>query len=155
MAEPRAEDCARHRGRAVTTKIPPFPILLIFLLLAGGCGPRHEPLVGEVKQKLARPAGDAVGVITLAEGGATVSDAYHVYLENPANPDQTSEVLRYDKGMPPTIFWNGDGSLKIRVDCGQIYNFTNFVFFWPSGKPDHFERIGIFLETRGVCPYSR
>jgi hypothetical protein len=111
-----------------------LPICALFavLPLAGGCGSRGDVIKGEVQQKIARPGGGAVAVVTLAEGGATVSNAYHVYLQNPANPDQTADVLHYDKGPAPVVSWAGTKGLLLKVDCGQIYNFTNFAFFWPA-----------------------
>jgi hypothetical protein len=112
----------------------------------GACGTETT-----TTQTVDRPDGKASVIVRQVDGNATVSRSYRVYLQEKADQAQPDEILRMDKGSEPQVIWLDDGSLQVNVDCGQIYNFTNF-WFLQSG--DDFERVSVKLLNNGPCPYS-
>jgi len=127
-------------------------LLMAFFLLAN-CGPSEQGgFAGEIVQKVPRPGGDVVAVITRTAGNATVAFGYVVYLSAPQSRRPPTEVLRFDKGAPPEISWLRHDALLLKVPCAQIFHFSNFAYVWPKpNNDDDFERIVVALENHGVC----
>ncbi len=96
-----------------------------------------------------RPDGQASAIIEQVDGNATVSRSYRVYIQGSADGARPDEVLRMDKGPQPRLVWLESGSLQVEVDCGQIYNFTNFSFL---RNEDDFERVSVKLLNGEPCP---
>jgi hypothetical protein len=117
--------------------------------VAAGCS-RDFP--EKVSQTIKRPGGDVIAIVTDTEGPATVSDGNRIYLALSKSPDDRWEVLRYDKGVPPEVTWADATHLAIKVQCAQIYRYTNFADVWPNGREKEFERITVLLENHGLCP---
>lgn len=118
-------------------------VALASALGLAGCQPSgmSGPILSTAKQ----PASEFSAVVTAIEGGATVSNGYHVYVQGSGGFD---EVLRMDKGEQPRLNWLPNGALQIEVACGQIYRFTNFATVKRNAR---FEKIPVQLKGGGLC----
>jgi len=83
-------------------------------------------------------------------GGATVPWVQRVYV---GRGGTHVEVLRAVRGRDLTIRWSGDRRLTIRMTCGEILSFTNFVDTYSDDRKD-FQRIEIELNVNGLCSES-
>lgn len=103
---------------------------------------------GRVIEVQASPDGRATATLSKSEHGATVSDVYRVYLKD-AESRTAFEVMRVDKAEGMNIGWSDARTLSVRMDCGKVFQFTNFFYIKDaSGNP---ELISITLSAAGPC----
>jgi hypothetical protein len=129
-------------------------IVLCLAALLASCGQKGSAnmLKGDIVEKIERPGGGVAAIITrVADGGATVATAYHVYIQKSQDPAQAAEVLFFDKGDQPKLSWVDPTGVLLTVPCGQIHNFSNFADVWSGSDSGHFEQIVVMLDNHGVC----
>lgn len=83
-------------------------------------------------------------------GGATVPWVQRVYV---GRGGTYVEVFKAVRGRDLAVRWSRDRRLTIRMTCGEILSFTNFVDTYSDDRKD-FQRIEIELDVDGLCAES-
>lgn len=123
-------------------------VLVLALLAAAGCH-GAEKIVGDPVQTVESPDGVASAVVTKANGGATVSFVFRVYLRK-VGASAAVEVLRADKTEGLSVTWADDRSVVVKMPCGRIFAYQNF-FDVLSDDGRLLKRGAVQLETAGLC----
>lgn len=111
-------------------------------------------LKGEIIEKIERPGGGVAAVSTRENIDAKTPPRYHVYVQMSQNPAQSVEVLDMDRAAPLRMTWVDPTGLRLQVECGSIYRFSNFANVWSGSDQAHADQIVVMLENSGVCPGS-
>jgi hypothetical protein len=124
--------------------------LILILIITSGCKPRGDIVEGDVVERKPSPDSTVVALITRANYGATVPYVYRVYLQ-PSDPSAAAkQLLQADKMEDMHVDWEQNGTLLIRMPCGRIFAFTNFLYV--LGKDGKLvTRIPVKLDTGGLC----
>jgi hypothetical protein len=129
-----------------------YRAFLLFVMGVGVCscgGPAS--IEGDIVEVQASPDGRAVATLSKSQHGATVPDVYRVYL-NEVDSSHVSELVRADSVEGMHIEWSDERTIAVRMQCGKIFQFTNFFYIrGASGDP---ERVSITLSTAGPCRES-
>jgi hypothetical protein len=125
-------------------------IATLLLMSLSGCAPDEGRLRGDVVQSISSPNGSVVASVTKTGMGATVPFVYRVYLRQ-SGSQNNSELLRADNVSDIRVTWESDQHLVISMPCGSIFQFVNFFDVLDRNGEFNY-RIGIRLDTSGICP---
>jgi hypothetical protein len=102
------------------------PNFIIVAALLSGCG---DSFTGDRQDQVVkystRSANGSVEASIVIEGfGATVPEVYSIRIRQGDN--ESGEIMKADHVQNLTVRWKDDKNLEINLDCGRIFQFTNF-----------------------------
>jgi hypothetical protein len=121
-------------------------------LVIVGCNGGGELCSSEEVTRAPSPDGTVDAVVLLRNCGATVPDAYRVYvMEEGGVPDLDDEtsVFVSDKTDGINVRWEADKRLRISYTKARIFHFKNF---WQSKNVDNFSYIVSVTEVISESP---
>lgn len=105
-----------------------------------GCSEKKEGRLEE-KRRVTSPNGRIDAVVCIADGGATTSAGYKVYLVPVGKlvvPEQDVAIFRADHMLKEAFRWRTDKLLEISYEEARIYHYKNF---WYHAEIDNYEYV--------------
>lgn len=109
----------------VKTFLRSLYLFSVAAILLSSCDAFGVDMQGKVVKKVVGPNGGATALVTRKGGPATVAYSYRVYLEGPDSRSLSNVFLAY-KINRLSLVWKGQGTLVIRLQCGQVFKYKNF-----------------------------
>jgi len=110
------------------------------LLLIGCQGPKE--LSGRVLQEVSNPSKSERLLVVVDEHGVFGAGPYEFYLKH-SSDDHYFKIMEADRVKNPRIYWSGEYSVHIEMDCGRVHSLKNFVYVKNSEKKVQMISVGV------------